>query len=224
MTCGLGTLENYLGLLPSTSDVYVLRLTVIGMPMQLVSEPLSVVEAVGRAFQSGILLGAGTMDYDIKGVAIAGGGTIPPLWQVDVMVTFGGSLASGFQAFKAAESLVAELNLDAKFKGAYPAAAFVSGAWYVLKAPVNEIAFWQSATTLFNHVTGKTTQAFDNAENLWWGTAEERKQHWVAASPPPIGPGPGQKPPPSWISKNWPWLALAGVGVGVVVYSSRRKR
>ena len=223
MLCGLGKLENYAGAVPKASEVYVLRLTVVGMPMQLQSEPLDIIAAVGRAFQSGVLWGMGTMDYDIRGacVLIAGSYAV-----VDVMVTYGEASIAAMNVFKPAETLFMAVNADSQFKAAHPTALVTSGGWYYLSGAEaqNEISYWLSASVLHDHISGKTTAAFDRGENIWYGTAEARQRQWATATPPPIGPGPGtQQPQASWFSKNWYWLGLGALAVGYV-YSKRSKR
>lgn len=229
----LGELSSYWTSSPKQDEVYALRMTVSGFPIQRQTDPLQVVAAVGRSFAQRKLYGlGGKCGHDIRGIVIwtPQQGGVPDQWQLDLICTWNG-LGDVSPVGCGTGATQEQVEADQKIRSAFPQFKITSLNWYQLTGndTQGEVAHWLSAPSLWDSSREATTLSFDGGKGVWYGTAEKRQREWKAAEPPPIPgcPGsPGCPDPGGDKKKETDWTLLAVIGaaaVGLVAIVATRR-
>lgn len=214
---GLGEVDPWTimsGHLWSPSEVYVLRLVVVGAPIEDTADALVFVKAAGQDQN---------LRLDVRGLAVSpvGGGARQ---QVDVICTVReGGLAIPFVSDDAA-SIAAQIAADPDVRRAWPGISVVSAVFGRLTAPPAALDHWQAQSLLWSTAfpgergRGGPTDAFAMPAPLALvkGKAEDGK---TATPLPPRTPSfnpSGESP--------WPWIGLGVVVLaGGIMYSRQRR-
>jgi hypothetical protein len=195
---GLGDTASWWGLSTQLDEVYLLRLKLSGLALQSPEQALEWARGVGT------VAGKIPWNLDVRGVAVDGGGDS---WTVEVVLTSTDSWKTivGPSAQSWADDALALI------RPSFPGAVVKQADLLQLTGPADAITHWRSQAVLWDHLTGKPTDAFvrPGDYSVVQGKVEDgsRARPWLVHKPE-------LKPPGLIAADTVPYLGLAAIGIG----------
>lgn len=212
---GLGETSNWLGLVASPSEVYLVRLAVKGARLDTPDDAKKFARAVGSLMSD-------KLDLDVRGVAVWGSASDR---HVDVILTSDDSRVSLITPSN--DGIKSAVEADPTLRAGSPTFSVTSAELLQLTGPPDAIDHWRSQPILWDrHLgpgsSGGPTDTFATpAEySIVLGKADDGKRSspWRAADP---GLGPDAK---KNAASAWPWVLGILAAVAVSYHFGKEKR